>query len=287
VLTTWVTVAGAVREPFTAEVPIGTGARFLIDEAGGPEVADYVVFEGGPMMGEEVDPASFGVGPTTGLVLVLPGGHPVVARNRLPLEHVRTIAGSACTQCRDCTEMCPRYLLGYDVTPHLSMRRFFSWGDDAAAPEEYFANAAGCTGCGLCELYACPMAISPRRVQLHLRELVTAARAEGAGEVHADRSGRQVPARRLKKRIEVNEYDRPAPLRELAEAPRTVTIKPVQPYAGALEVLVREGDRVEAGQVLAKPKEGDDRAVPAYASIGGRVAAVGPEEVTIDRTQVA
>ncbi len=284
--TSWVTVGGAVAEPFTAEVPLGTPASFLVEEAGGPTAADYVVFDGGPMMGEEIDADEYGVRLTTGLILVLPRDHPVVAKTRLPLEHVRTVAGSACTQCRDCTELCPRYLLGYDVTPHLSMRRFFSWGGDAEPA--FFANAAGCTGCGLCELYACPMAISPRRVQNHLRgRLGGAPKAEGAASVHPDRPGRQVPSARLKKRLDVAAYDRPVPVRSLHGAPRRVIIDVTQPYAALPKLLVKEGDRVETGQAVAAPEAHDPTGVPVYASLTGRVAAAGAARVVIDRTQAA
>lgn len=286
VLTTWVTVAGAVAEPFTAEVSVGTPASFLIAEAGGAVRSPCVVFDGGPMMGEEIDADTYGVRPTTALISVLPADGPVVRNARLPLQHVRTIAGSACTQCMDCTELCPRYLLGYDVTPHLSMRRFFAWGEEAEP--SFFANAAGCTGCGLCELYACPMDISPRRVQNYLRaRLGRAARAEGAAEVHADRPGRLVPAARLKRRLGVVAYDVPAPFRELREAPVRVMLTTSQPYAPALEILVAEGDRVEPGAKVAAPQPGDERGVPVYASLGGRVAAVEGGKITVDRTQVA
>ncbi|MEE9456465.1 MAG: 4Fe-4S dicluster domain-containing protein, partial [bacterium] len=241
--TTWLAVGGAVAEPFAAEVPLGAPASFLLEEAGGATAPDCVVFDGGPMMGEEIDAEQYGVKLTTGFIMVLPKGHPVVARARLPLQHVRTVAGSACTQCRDCTELCPRYLLGYDVTPHLSMRRFFTWGEEAEP--SFFANAAGCTGCGLCELYACPMTISPRRVQNHLRgRLLDAEKAEGLGRVHADRPGRNVPASRLKKRIDVAVYDRPAPSRKLRTETRRVIINVTQPYAPTPTILVKEGDRV-------------------------------------------
>jgi Na+-translocating ferredoxin:NAD+ oxidoreductase RnfC subunit len=286
VRTAWVTVAGAVAEPFTAEVPVGMPASALIEEAGGAKVPAYAVLDGGPMMGEEINPGTYGVRPTTGLITVLPEDNPVVRNARLPLEHVRTVAGSACTQCRDCTELCPRYLLGYDVTPHLSMRRFFTWGEEAEP--SFFGNAAGCTGCGLCELYACPMAISPRRVQNNLRgRLAGEPRDEGAAEIHADRPGRRVPAERLKTRIGVAPYDAPMRVRELPEEPARVIVSAAQPYAPAPDILVREGDRVERGQKLAAPGRGDEMGVPVYAGIGGRVAAVEGSEITIDRTQVA
>jgi Na+-translocating ferredoxin:NAD+ oxidoreductase RnfC subunit len=60
-----------------------------------------------------------------------------------------------------------------------------------------------------------------------------------------------------------------------------------QPYAPALEILVAEGDRVEPGAKVAAPQPGDERGVPVYASLGGRVAAVEGGKITVDRTQVA
>jgi len=220
------------------------------------------------------------------MIVALPAGHIVVERYRQPLTHVRTIAGTACTQCRDCTEMCPRYLLGYDVTPHLSMRRFFTWGGEVA--DEWFGNAAGCTGCGVCELYACPMAISPRRVQTYLKNTgALGPRKEGTGEVHPDRGGRQIPASRLKKRLDLAPFAVDALYREIGELPPNVIISAVQPYGGALEIKVAEGDAVSAGQVLASPPAGNMMGVPVYASIAGRVSQIGPTELVLDRRQSA
>jgi Na+-translocating ferredoxin:NAD+ oxidoreductase RnfC subunit len=232
------------------------------------------------MMGREIEPATFGIGQQTGQITALPAGNVVVERYRHPLQHVRTIAGTACTQCKDCTELCPRYLLGYDVTPHLSMRRFFSWGDEPS--EEWFGNAAGCTGCGLCELYACPMAISPRRVQDHLKTVLTGCeRKEGGGDIHPDRSGRLVPAARLKRRTDIVNYDVEASLRELPAPGRAITSL-TQPYGRVLEVLVKEGDKVEVGQPLARPAAGDETSVPVYAGVPGRVSETS-SSVVIDR----
>lgn len=286
VLTKWVTVAGAVYAPFTAEVPLGAPAAWLLESAGGLTSPDDVVFNGGPMMGEVIDVPTFGVGPATTMVLALPAGHVAVERYLQPLAHVRTIAGSACTQCRDCTEMCPRYLLGYDVTPHLSMRRYYAWGGDAGG--EWFANAAGCTGCGVCELYACPMAISPRRVQMQLKKAgLCGPRTEGMGEVHADRPGRQIPAGRLKKRLDLSAFSDEAPYRECPDEPRAVIISLNQPYGGVLEVKVSEGDTVKRGDLLAAPAAADTMAVPVYASISGRISGFNATGITIDRTQAA
>jgi Na+-translocating ferredoxin:NAD+ oxidoreductase RnfC subunit len=270
VATKWVTVAGAVRAPATYEVPVGTPFSFLLDTAGVKE-GRVVVFDGGPAMGAPVDPARAVVSLTTGCVLALPKNHKVAVLAEMPLEHVRTIAGTACTQCRDCTEMCPRYLQGHDVQPHLSMRRFFRYGVDGDTEE--FGNAAGCTECGLCELYACPMDITPRRVQAAVRASLDGARPrDGLGAVHPDAAGRMVPAARFKARAGLGPYDKPAPYAELGRPVPVVRVPLVQPYGGRAKPDVKTGDRVEIGQRIAKAER--ERAVPVHASVNGTVGAV-------------
>jgi Na+-translocating ferredoxin:NAD+ oxidoreductase RnfC subunit len=277
VTTKWVTVAGAVRTPATYEVPIGTPFSYLLDMTGVQE-GRVVVLEGGPAMGVPVDPERAVISLTTGCVLVLPKTHKVSVLAEMPLERVRTIAGTACTQCRDCTEMCPRYLQGHDVQPHLSMRRFFRYGVDVAVDE--FRNAAGCTECGLCELYACPMGITPRRVQAAVRANLNGTRPrDGLGAVHPDAPGRMVPGVRFRARAGLGQYEKPAPYTELGRLVPAVHIPLEQPYGGRMTPTVKAGDRVEVGQVIAEADE--ERAVPVHASITGTVGAVAEGHIEI------
>lgn len=48
----YLTVTGEVHEPVIVKAPIGTPVRDCIELAGGPAVSDYVVINGGPMMGK-------------------------------------------------------------------------------------------------------------------------------------------------------------------------------------------------------------------------------------------
>jgi Na+-translocating ferredoxin:NAD+ oxidoreductase RnfC subunit len=277
VTTKWVTVAGAVRAPATYEVPVGTPFSFLLDTVGVQE-GRIVVFDGGPAMGVPVDPDRAVVSLTTGCVLVLPKNHKVTVLAEMPLNHVRMIAGTACTQCRDCTEMCPRYLQGHDVQPHLSMRRFFRYGIDGAVDE--FENAAGCTDCGLCELYACPMDITPRRVQAAVRVSLDGARPrDGVGAVHPDAAGRMVPAARFRARAGLGPYDKSAPYAELGRLVPKVRVPLEQPYGGRVKPAVKAGDGVEVGKLIAKADH--ERAVPVHASVTGTVGAVTEEYIEI------
>lgn len=48
----YLTVTGAVGKPVIAKVPIGTPVSECLKLAGGPFIPDYVVVNGGPMMGK-------------------------------------------------------------------------------------------------------------------------------------------------------------------------------------------------------------------------------------------
>ncbi|MEG2702558.1 MAG: 4Fe-4S dicluster domain-containing protein, partial [Clostridia bacterium] len=84
-----------------------------------------------------------------GGILALPVEHPLLHKALLPPQHVRNRARSVCIQCRTCTDLCPRYLAGHPIYPHLSMRAF-------AMGETLEKSAALCMDCGVCDLYACP-----------------------------------------------------------------------------------------------------------------------------------
>ena len=62
---------------------------------------------------------------TTGNLLVLPEDHPLLIKSQLSMQAIRLQAKSACIQCRMCTDLCPRYLLGHQIRPHLVMRNLW------------------------------------------------------------------------------------------------------------------------------------------------------------------
>jgi Ethanolamine utilization protein len=113
---------------------------------------------GKPLTGEaEIDAAV--VTKTTGNLIVLPKDHYLFRRAAMPIEKIRQQTKSACIQCRMCTDLCPRRLLGHQIRPNLMMRNL--WREDQITDnEEYlrtFGDAANCCDCGVCEMFACPM----------------------------------------------------------------------------------------------------------------------------------
>lgn len=89
------------------------------------------------------------------------------------------------------------------------------------------------------------------------------------------REYRGVPTSRLIRRLGLAGYDRrPAPWLEVSEQPASVAISLTTPIGAAAVPLVKQGDKVAVGDVIARPPEGA-LGVPVHASITGTVSAVG------------
>ncbi|MEJ2083472.1 MAG: 4Fe-4S dicluster domain-containing protein [Acidobacteriota bacterium] len=158
---TFLTVSGMVREPLTTRVPVGMRFRDVLELAGGPTAREFAVMDSGLMMGRRIHDLDQGVAKTTAGLIVLPRGHNLIRRYDTSATAQARIGKSACDQCSYCTELCPRYLLGYDVQPHAVMR---SLGFSATGSEIWNRYASLCCGCGICTLYACPESLYPRLV---------------------------------------------------------------------------------------------------------------------------
>ena len=250
------TIAGAVREPKTLTVPLGTSLRECIAAAGGPTVADPVLCIGGMLMGETTDKLDRPVIKTTGGVIVLGRDHHVIERKLKPPPIQNAIGKSACDQCRYCTEYCPRYLLGYAVEPHQVMR---SLAFTATGAEYWNEWAALCCSCGLCTLYACPEELYPKEACDQSKAEMKKANLKWTGattvKVHPMRDGRRVPIKTLMKKLHILQFDHHAPLDRAALAPKRVVL-PLKQSAGSPGVaFVKAGDRVGEGQVLSDVPE--------------------------------
>ena len=145
----FLSVTGEVREPIMLHVPIGTAITECI-QAAGPRISDYAVILGGPMMGKVVsDPEAIRaavVTKTTGNLLVLPRDHYLITHAERPIDRIRVQARSACIQCRMCTDLCPRYLIGHQIRPNLVMRNLYreNFIEDNDEFLRAFGDAANC-----------------------------------------------------------------------------------------------------------------------------------------------
>lgn len=272
----FLTVTGEVQTPMSMAVPVGITLQEAIEIAGGPTTENYTVFVGGLMMGKIVQDLSQPVTKTTGGLIVLPSEHRLVQRMVTPNKNMHRIGKSACDQCSYCTEFCPRYLLGYDVQPHKVMRTL---GFTASGKHNWSKWADLCCSCGLCTLYSCPEDLFPKEA---CDQAIADRKAEGFERwlgptkeitAHPMESGRHVPIKALMQKLGVRSYDRPAPWHDISYDARKITL-PLSQHVGApAEAVVKVGDRITAGQVVADIPEGK-LAARIHSSIDGTVSAV-------------
>jgi len=278
------TIAGAVREPKTITVPLGTSLRECLAAAGGATVADPVLAIGGMMMGETTDDLDRPVTKTTGGAIVLARDHHVIERKLKPPAVQNAIGKSACDQCRYCTELCPRYLLGYAVEPHQVMRSLAFTATGAAHWNEW---AAMCCACGLCTLYACPEELFPKEACDQSKAEMKKANLKWSGPTtvkpHPMRDGRRLPIKSLIKKLNIAQYEHAAPWQDAALAPRRVVLPLKQGAGAACSPLVRAGETVATGQALGAIPE---KALGAmiHAPFAGLVGEVTATHIVLNRS---
>ncbi len=277
----FLTVAGAVSDPVTIEVPLGVTFAECIAQAGNVTTDDPAVLVGGAMMGRLARSLDEPVTKTTGGLIVLESGHPLIRRYRNEWPTIRRIGAAACDQCSFCTELCPRYLLGHPIEPHKAMR---SLGFSQAGQ----ANVLGtlfCCECNLCSLYSCPEDLDPKNVcgrnkrqLLEQKQQWKVSPVLSRPKLHLN--NRRAPIKRLIAKLGLRSFRNVGPLVEWTVIPSRVVL-PLKQHVGApAQPSVKVGERVRAGDVVARPVEGQLGSV-IHASIDGRITGI-EQSVTIE-----
>lgn len=278
----FVSVTGLVGQPSCFRVPLGTSFREVLEWAGGVTRPDCAVFLNGLMMGRLLDDLDQPVTKTTAGLIVLPGDHHLVERRRKPAEAQHRIGKSACDQCSYCTELCPRYLLGYDVQPHKVMR---SLAFTATGKELWNQYSALCCACGLCTLYSCPEELYPKeacdRAKGDLRAAGITFRQEKPVQVHPMKEGRRVPSALLRRKLGVEAFESEAPFRARPRDPASVRLLLSQHVGRPAVPVVALGARVRVGDPVATVP-GGELGADLHASLAGVVTRVTEREVEIE-----
>lgn len=275
-----VSVVAEVEHPVTVRVPIGTSIEETVRLAGAATTPNPVYFIGGPMMGF-IGSGSQPVTKTTNAVLVLPESHYIIQRKRQKVSIDLKRAAACCCQCSMCTDLCPRNRLGHPIEPHLFMRA--ATCKDVQKPD-IFVNTFFCSSCGLCEMYSCFQGLSPRTL---MAEYKAGLRSHGLKPpavvpkpIGEEREYRKVPMERLMARLDLTKYNKEAPLDESAVLVRKVKIMLSQHIGAPASPIVKQGDTVVAGQMIAEPARG--LSVGIHASIDGVVKEVSEKYVIIE-----
>jgi len=287
------TVTGEVRHPVIVDAPVGTAFEECLRLAGGLRRQDVYLLSGGPMMGRVVPLEQAGdavVTKTTSGIIALPTGTPSAARREISPARMLARARSACIQCSYCTQLCPRHLLGHPLEPHRIMRRMAAGADPKAAADDAILRAAQlCCECGVCEEYACPMGLNPRKINALLKRELSAAgyryKYDGPECVPSPyRELRKAPSERVAVRVGLADYAG-IEIEDLVRAEPARTAIPLRMHIGRPAVpSVRAGDVVHAGDMIAAAAEGGPSAC-VCAGIDGRVVEIG-ESVVIEKERV-
>lgn len=279
----YLTIAGDIPQRMTLKVPVGTPVIEVLKLSGIENFDDYAVIDGGPMMGPVMANLGGYVTKKSKGYVILKKQHHLIRRKSVKTEQARRINRATCEQCRMCTDLCPRYLLGHNMQPHKMMRTLaYALKDTEEQKIAYL-----CCQCNLCELFSCPAGLYPKSANMMIKQdlMEQNLRYQPKPRDYAVRTAREyrlLPSKRLVARLGLKEFDQPAPVTELELKPETVHIA-VSQHVGAPAVpAVKAGDHVTEGQLIASVPEGSLGAA-IHASITGIVTGTENGFITIRR----
>ncbi|MGM9643970.1 MAG: 4Fe-4S dicluster domain-containing protein [Eubacteriales bacterium] len=277
----WLTIAGDIPEKFALKAPIGMRVSEIFKQLGIKVDSDHVIIEGGPSMGSISSPDRAVIKKTTKSILILPKTTRCVENKQSNIDDMLRRAASACCGCTRCTEMCPRYQLGYPLEPHKLIRAALN-----SAAEDYpelIATASLCCSCGVCAEVCC-QDISPKDVILNLKKILAKNKIKFVADkdypVNPDRPYRMIKSSKWKDMLGVLKFDAiPTYIPKRLTAQRVEI--PTSQHIGAPSVpCVNVGDTVSEGDMIATAGQG--LSVPQYASISGKVVSCDPTKIVIE-----
>ena len=277
---TYMTVGGVVPNPKVVKAPIGIKVRELLKLIGIEDLEDKSILVGGPMMGQFGDLDTL-ITKTTKGILILPQAHILHKLKGSPDMSAVKRAMSSCSQCRMCTDLCPRNRLGHKVEPHKVMNAI---ANGLTTHYEGIETALGCCGCNVCSYFACHHELSPSKFMALIKKELLAHGERGIKDLNPipkKEIGTKVVASRLTSRIGLSQYDQKAQWDEITLIPSRVTISTSQHIGKKAKVLVQAGDQVEVGSLIAQMDEGGISA-NIHASVTGKVLCVQEDQIIIE-----
>ncbi|MDR2458227.1 MAG: 4Fe-4S dicluster domain-containing protein, partial [Clostridiales Family XIII bacterium] len=268
----FLTITGDVPTPITLKVPVGSPIRSVFKEAGIMSLENYSVIDGGPMMGTIIEDMDLYITKKSKSYILLKSNHPLIIKKKITIAQAKRINNAACEQCRMCTDLCPRYLLGHDINPHKSMRTL-GMKMDAIAGFDYTYL---CSQCNLCTLFSCPANLYPTSANLYYKEkLINKNIKYGVdkNKIYSERVFRNyklLPTKRLIKRLGLSKFESKAEFSNKKINPNIVGIM-IKPHIGATpKLLVKKGDEVSSGQTIGIVEK-DNLGADIHSSIDGKV----------------
>ncbi|SMC70462.1 4Fe-4S dicluster domain-containing protein [Sporomusa malonica] len=250
---TYITVAGDIPHRMTLKVPVGISIREVFKQCGVDNVDDYAVIDGGPMMGSVMNNLDGYVTKKSKGYVLLKKDHFLIRKKSVSVDRARVIGKTACEQCRMCTDLCPRYLLGHNMQPHKVMRALsYNLAD---VKDQQIAQL--CCECNACELFSCPANLHPKSVNILYKQKLA---EQGIRyqptqlnfEARSAREYRLIPSKRLVAKIGLTAFDKPAPMTQIEFRPETIRVALRQHIGAPAIPVVAVGEQVQAGQLIGK-----------------------------------
>lgn len=277
----YITLTGEVKKKITVKVPIGISVKEAIDLAGGTELEEFVVINGGPMMGKIVSLEDKITKTTKGLI-VLPKNHSLIDSLNKDMNRMLKEAKTACMHCSLCSEVCPRNLIGHRIYPDklIRMASYSSICDKNISPTTAFL----CCECRLCE-YACIMNLQPWKLHLNLKKQMSAKGIKNdnnrEGKSHPFREYKRYPVNKLIAKLGLTKYDENADIVECNKVFNSVKILLRQHIGSPAIPIVKVGDVVKKGQLIGDIEDGK-LGSKIHSSIDGVVAEITNDAIRIE-----
>ena len=267
----YITIAGDIPNRMTVKVPVGTPVMDVLKLSGIDNFEDYSVIDGGPMMGPVMNSLNGYVTKKNKGFVILKKQHSLIRKKSIKPDQARRINRATCEQCRMCTDLCPRYLIGHNMQPHKMMRTLsYSLADTEEQKISYL-----CCQCNLCELFSCPVGLYPKSANMMIKQNLIEQNiryqpAQKEYKAQRNREYRLLPSKRLIARLGLCDFNKSAPMTEVALKPEIVFIAVCQHVGAPAVSIVAIGDHVQSGQQIGKIPEGSLGAA-VHASITGTV----------------
>ncbi|CAM3247231.1 4Fe-4S dicluster domain-containing protein [Vagococcus fessus] len=285
------TITGEVSEPKLLLVPIGTPFSKCLELAGGTPLSQFIFLNGGPMMGKIGNHLNFNdqvVTKTTSGIIILEEKEYLYQLHERQISQIINQAKSSCIQCTLCTDLCPRYQIGIPLHPHQVMRHLsMNEIPEDIDDDPVWKQAILCCECGICEVIACPMSLSPRQVNIYVKNRLAekGIRYQYNGEELIPKPMREfakTPPKNILLKMGLEKYANYT-FDDVTEFDSDEVFIPLKMHIGApCHAVVEPGQKVQAGDVIATLDD-DKLGAPIHASISGTVQTVGEQLIHIKK----
>lgn len=284
VVTKYVTIGGDTEKDITIKAPVGMKISEVLAAAGYNNLDGKTVINGGPMMGKLVNLDEDVVTKTTKGLLIFPTTHSIIQRKKMSDSITLKRASAACCQCTMCSDVCPRYLLGYDIQVHKTV---YAASQANIHDTESFLQTSLCCGCGVCTVMGCQQMLNPQAISMGIKGRLgkyglRRQNNKVPEKVRDERAGRLVSSARLIDRLGIRKYVKDTVERDYMQfAPKRVYIPFSQHVGKPSSPVVKVGDTVKIGDIVAKT-ETDALGTVQHASVNGKVVEITDKFVIIE-----